>query len=79
MGFSFLFDLLEQGPAFYQPSLLQIIANLLQVHVDLCVENPVFKNKIPQWFGTVAKFLYGPYASDALQIVNACLVKQDTA
>lgn len=71
--FTLLFHLLDEGsPTFHQP-ILQILYHLLFVSIDACSDSMVFRNKVPQWFASVAKFANTAYWSEALQVLNTCL------
>jgi len=62
--------LLDEGPPHYQAAVLQIIYQMLVVMIDVCLEQQSFKNKIPEWFGLVAKFLNGPLLNEAMQVLS---------
>lgn len=69
---SFLFDR-AKGPSKYHQALLQILHHLLTATIESCLELLTFRNKIPQWFTIVTRFIHGPLASEALQVINACM------
>jgi len=68
-----LFHLLDEGPTSFHQPLLQIIYHILVVTIDICSENVVFRNKVPHWFASVAKFINSSLWNEALQILNTCL------
>eukprot|EP01114_Cavostelium_apophysatum_P016622 TRINITY_DN4773_c0_g1_i3.p1 TRINITY_DN4773_c0_g1~~TRINITY_DN4773_c0_g1_i3.p1 ORF type:complete len:1182 (-),score=328.56 TRINITY_DN4773_c0_g1_i3:44-3589(-) len=74
-----LFTLLEDGPLLYEQTLLLIIYHLLSVMADTCLDNVGFRNKIPQWFKLVTKFLSGSLYADALNVLTVGLKPTESA
>eukprot|EP01119_Soliformovum_irregulare_P020907 TRINITY_DN6840_c0_g2_i1.p1 TRINITY_DN6840_c0_g2~~TRINITY_DN6840_c0_g2_i1.p1 ORF type:complete len:2140 (+),score=665.08 TRINITY_DN6840_c0_g2_i1:103-6522(+) len=72
--FSFLFHMLGNAVAvhYYGP-VLQIIHHVMSVTMEQCLDNVTIRNKIPEWFNTIIKFLEGPHYHDAIQVVNICI------